>query len=42
MAPVLATKHVWLNAQNSTELSERLKQFHSASEKALPAEHTPD
>jgi hypothetical protein len=30
LAPVLAGKHVWLNAQNSTEISERLRQFHSA------------
>jgi hypothetical protein len=30
LAHVLAGKHVWLNAQNSTEMSERLKQFHSA------------
>jgi hypothetical protein len=30
LAPVLAGKHVWLNAQNSTEMSERLRQFHSA------------
>jgi hypothetical protein len=30
LAPVLAGKHVWLNAQNSTELSERLRQFYSA------------
>jgi hypothetical protein len=30
LAPVLAGKHVWLNAQNSTELSKRLRQFHSA------------
>jgi hypothetical protein len=27
---VLAEKHVWLNAQNSTEMSERLRQFHFA------------
>jgi hypothetical protein len=30
LAPVLARKNVWLNAQNSTEMSERLRQFHSA------------
>jgi hypothetical protein len=30
LAPVLAGKHVWLNAQNFTEMSERLRQFHSA------------
>jgi hypothetical protein len=30
LAPVLAGKHVWLNGQNSTEMSERLRQFHSA------------
>jgi hypothetical protein len=30
LAPMLAEKHVWLNAQNCTELSERLRQFHSA------------
>jgi hypothetical protein len=30
LAPVLAGKHVWLNAQNSTEISERLEQFYSA------------
>jgi hypothetical protein len=30
LAPVLAGKPVWLNAQNSTEMSERLRQFHSA------------
>jgi hypothetical protein len=30
LAPVLARKHVWLNAQNSIELSERRRQFHSA------------
>jgi hypothetical protein len=30
LAPVLAEKHVWLNAQNSIEMSERLRQFHSA------------
>jgi hypothetical protein len=30
LAPVLAEKHVWLNAQNSTELSGRLRQFYSA------------
>jgi hypothetical protein len=29
LAPVLAGKHVWLNAQNSTEMSERLRQLHS-------------
>jgi hypothetical protein len=28
---ILTSKHVWLNAQNSTELSERLRQLHSAS-----------
>jgi hypothetical protein len=27
---VLARKHVWLNAQNSKEMSKRLRQFHSA------------
>jgi hypothetical protein len=30
LAPVLSGKHVWLNAQNSTEMSERLRQFHYA------------
>jgi hypothetical protein len=30
LASRLAGKHVWLNAQNSVELSERLRQFHSA------------
>jgi hypothetical protein len=30
LAPELAGKHVWLNVQNSVELSERLRQFHSA------------
>jgi hypothetical protein len=30
LAPMLAGKHVWLNAQNSTEMSERLRQIHSA------------
>jgi hypothetical protein len=30
LAPVLAEKYVWLNAQNSTEMSERLRQFHPA------------
>jgi hypothetical protein len=30
LAPMLAGKHVWLNAQSSTEMSERLRQFHSA------------
>jgi hypothetical protein len=29
LAPVLVGKHVWLNAQNSTEMSERLRQFRS-------------
>jgi hypothetical protein len=30
VASKLAGKHVWLNAQNSVELAERLRQFHSA------------
>jgi hypothetical protein len=30
LAPVLAGKHVWLNAQSATEMSKRLRQFHSA------------
>jgi hypothetical protein len=30
LTPVLAKKHVWLIAQNSTEMSECLRQFHSA------------
>jgi hypothetical protein len=30
LASKLAGKHVWLNAQNSVELAERLRQFHSA------------
>jgi hypothetical protein len=30
LASALAGKHVWLNAQNSTEMSERLRQFYYA------------
>jgi hypothetical protein len=30
LAPVLAGKHVWLNARNSIKMSERLRQFRSA------------